>query len=82
MHLNPSYLSQLIKQQMNMNIIDYVLEQRMARAKQLLAQTSLRISEIAERVGYSDLLYFSNAYKRVTGITPTEYRKNRGMTQF
>ncbi|MBW4840228.1 MAG: response regulator [Paenibacillaceae bacterium] len=81
-HLNPSYLSQLFKQQMNMNFIDYVLEQRMARAKQLLAQTSLRISEIAERVGYSDLAYFSNAYKRVTGMTPTEYRKNRGATRF
>lgn len=77
-HLNPSYLSQLFKQQMNMNFIDYVLEQRMARAKQLLAQTSLRISEIAERVGYSDLAYFSNAYKRVTGMTPTEYRKSGG----
>ena len=74
-HLNPSYLSQLFKQQMNMNFIDYVLEQRMARAKQLLAQTTLRISEIAERVGYSDVAYFSNAYKRATGMTPSEYRK-------
>ncbi|WP_392396637.1 helix-turn-helix domain-containing protein [Paenibacillus rubinfantis] len=33
---------------------------------------------LAERVGYSDLVYFSNAYKRVTGMTPTEYRRNSG----
>jgi YesN/AraC family two-component response regulator len=75
-HLNPSYLSQLFKQQMKMNFIDYVCEQRMERAKKLLAQTSLRISEVAERVGYADLPYFSNAFKRVTGKTPTEFRKN------
>jgi YesN/AraC family two-component response regulator len=74
-HLNPSYLSQLFKQQMKMNFIDYVCEQRMERAKKLLDQTSLRISEVAERVGYADLAYFSNAFKRVTGKTPTEYRK-------
>ncbi|MFC4104256.1 response regulator transcription factor [Paenibacillus xanthanilyticus] len=77
-HLNPSYLSQLFKQQMKMNFIDYVLEQRMERANQLLSRTTLRISEIAERVGYSDLAYFSNTYKRITGMTPSEYRKGQG----
>lgn len=77
-HLNPSYLSQLFKQQMKMNFIDYVLEQRMELAKQLLSRTTLRISEIAERVGYSDLAYFSNTYKRMTGMTPSEYRKGHG----
>lgn len=76
-HLNPSYLSQLFKQQMKINFIDYVLEHRMEKAKQLLSQTTLRVSEIAERVGYSDLAYFSNAYKRITGMTPSEYRKSR-----
>lgn len=74
-HLNPSYLSQLFKQQMGINFVDFVLEQRMEKAKQLLSQTTLRVSEIAERVGYSDLAYFSNTYKRVTGQTPSEYRK-------
>lgn len=53
---------------------DYVLEQRIEKAKQFLSQTSLRISEIAERVGYMDIAYFSNTYKRITGETPTEYR--------
>lgn len=76
-HLNPSYLSQLFKQQMKINFIDYVLEHRMEKAKQFLSQTTLRVSEIAERVGYSDLAYFSNAYKRITGMTPSEYRKSR-----
>ncbi|MGG6312526.1 response regulator transcription factor [Paenibacillus macerans] len=75
-HLNPSYLSQLFKQQMKVNFIDYVLERRMERAKQLLAHTTLRISEIADKAGYSDLANFSNAYKRVTGMPPSEYRKN------
>ncbi|WP_438445225.1 response regulator transcription factor [Gorillibacterium sp. sgz5001074] len=76
-HLNPSYLSQLFKQQMGINFVDYVLEQRMDKAKQLLSQTTLRISEIAERVGYSDIAYFSSTYKRVTGQTPSEFRKSR-----
>lgn len=76
-HLNPCYLSQLFKQQMKINFIDYVLQQRMEKAQELLSRTSLRISEIAEKVGYADLSNFSSAYKRFTGMTPTEYRKNR-----
>lgn len=76
-HLNSSYLSQLFKQHMKVNFTDYVMEKRMEKAKQLLSQTTLRVSEIAERVGYSDLAYFSNTYKRLTGMTPSEYRKSR-----
>ncbi|WP_246427738.1 response regulator transcription factor [Paenibacillus phyllosphaerae] len=74
-HLNPSYLSQLFKQQMKINFIDYVQEQRMEKAKHLLSHTTLRITEVAQRVGYSDLAYFSNTYKRITGMTPSEFRK-------
>jgi two-component system, response regulator YesN len=74
-HLNPSYLSQLFKQQTKHNFVDYVLQLRMAEAKKLLAKTSLRISEIAERLGYADIAYFSNTYKRITGQTPSDYRK-------
>lgn len=74
-HLNASYLSQLFKQQTKSNFVDYVLNLRMEEAKRLLCKTSLRISEIAERVGYSDVAYFSNTYKRITGQTPSEYRR-------
>lgn len=75
-HLNPSYLSQLFKQRMNQTFVDYVVQLRMDEAEKLLAHTSLRISEISERLGYADLSYFSNTFKRLKGRSPSEYRKD------
>jgi YesN/AraC family two-component response regulator len=74
-HMNPSYLSQLFKQQTGTNFIDYVTRLRLKEAKRLLSSTTLRISEIAERLGYSDLAYFTNIFKKVCQVTPSEYRK-------
>jgi YesN/AraC family two-component response regulator len=73
-HINPSYLSQLFKQQLNKKFVDYITELRIEESKRLLQNTSLRMSEIAERVGYSDLAYFSNNFKKVVGCSPSEYR--------
>jgi YesN/AraC family two-component response regulator len=75
-HMNPSYLSQLFKQQLNKKFVDYITELRIEESKRLLLNTSLRMSEIAERVGYSDLAYFSNNFKRITGCSPSEFRKS------
>lgn len=74
-HLNPSYLSQLFKQQTKINFIDYVLNLRMEEAQKLLSTTTLRISEIADRLGYQDTSYFSHSFKRMVGLTPSEFRK-------
>ncbi|MDF2959360.1 MAG: two component transcriptional regulator, AraC family [Paenibacillus sp.] len=74
-HLNPSYLSQLFKQQLNRNFVDYIVEVRMEEAKRLLCSTSLRISEVADRVGYADVAYFSNTFKKWNGCTPSEFRR-------
>jgi YesN/AraC family two-component response regulator len=74
-HLNPSYLSQLFKQRMNRTFVDYVLQMRMDEAERLLSHTSLRISEIAQRLGYHDISYFSNTFKRLKGRSPSEFRK-------
>ncbi|UUZ90574.1 AraC family transcriptional regulator [Paenibacillus sp. P25] len=74
-HLNPSYLSQLFKQEMNRKFSDYVAEARMEEAKRLLSWTSLRISEIADRLGYADISYFSGSFKKWTGRTPLDFRK-------
>ncbi len=77
-HMNPSYLSQLFKQQQGTNFIDYVTKIRLTEAKRLLTVTTLRISEIAERLGYSDLAYFTTIFKKSCQVTPTEYRKTHG----
>ncbi|NOV03582.1 response regulator transcription factor [Paenibacillus planticolens] len=77
-HLNPSYLSQLFKQQTGGKFVDYVIEMRIEEAKRLLVKTSLRVFEIAERLGYGDIAYFSNTFKKLTGSSPLEYRKNGG----
>ncbi|WP_462412733.1 response regulator transcription factor [Neobacillus sp. Marseille-QA0830] len=75
--LNPSYLSKLFKDKMDQNFVDFVLDIRMNEAKRLLERTSLRVTEIAERLGYSDITYFSNIFKRKTGVPPSEYRKRQ-----
>lgn len=74
-HLNSSYLSSLFKEQKKMKFMDYVMKLRMEEAKKLLLSTSLRISEIADRLEYNDIAYFSNTFKRIYGKTPSEYRK-------
>ncbi|MEH7119271.1 response regulator [Neobacillus vireti] len=75
-HMNSSYLSQLFKQQLNKKFVDYLTELRIEESKRLLLNTTLRMSEIAERVGYADLAYFSNNFKRITGCSPSEFRKS------
>ncbi|MCR8633828.1 response regulator transcription factor [Paenibacillus radicis (ex Xue et al. 2023)] len=79
-HLNPSYLSQLFKQQLNRNFVDYIVEVRMEAAKRLLCCTSLRINEVADRVGYADVAYFSNTFKKWNSCTPSEFRKEQART--
>lgn len=75
-HLNPSYLSQLFKQQLNTKFVDYLTELRIQEGKRLLLTTTLKMSEIAERVGYSEVAYFSNNFKKMTGYSPSEFRKS------
>ncbi|MEH7010150.1 helix-turn-helix transcriptional regulator [Neobacillus niacini] len=69
-------MSQLFKQQLNKKFVDYLIELRIEEGKRLLIHTTLRMSEIAERVGFSDLAYFSNNFKKITGSTPSEFRKS------
>jgi YesN/AraC family two-component response regulator len=75
-HMNPSYLSQLFKQQTHKKFVDYITELKIEEGKRLLKQTSLRMSEIAERLGYQDLAYFSNTFKKITGRAPSDFRKS------
>ncbi len=73
-HLNPIYLSRLFKQSTGMNLSEYIINERIKEAKRLLENKEMKIHEIAQAVGCTSSNYFSRLFKKVTGITPQEYR--------
>lgn len=74
-YLSAAYFSKLFKKTEGVGCNYYIVCQRMERAHQLLAGSNLRVSKVAERVGYHDVNYFSLAFKKYTGISPAEYRE-------
>lgn len=76
LHLNYSYLSSYFKQQTNENLTAYINKVRVEKAKQLLMNWNLSISEISRMTGFSEHNYFSKVFKKLTGQTPAEYRNH------
>ncbi len=73
--LNPYYLSQLFKEKTGDTYLSYLVGVRMAKAKELLEETDLKVYEICQTVGYSDTNHFSKLFEKQNGCTPSEYRK-------
>ncbi|MDD4574336.1 MAG: response regulator [Sphaerochaeta sp.] len=76
LHINASYLSCIFKRCTGVNFIDYITNLRICAAKESLSDPFKTITEIATSVGYDSSSYFSRAFKKNTGYTPTEYRKH------
>ncbi|RJE90335.1 response regulator [Paenibacillus sp. 1011MAR3C5] len=74
-HLSKNYLANLFKKETGEGVIDYITRVRMDRAKSLLRGTDLKSSEISLKVGIPDSKYFSKLFKKMTGVTPSEYRE-------
>ncbi|MGM1047266.1 MAG: helix-turn-helix domain-containing protein [Bacillota bacterium] len=72
--LGPTYISKLFKEHTEKNFIDYLIETRINASKQLLTDKNRKINDIAEEVGYTNTRSFLRAFKKYTGMTPTEYR--------
>jgi two-component system response regulator YesN len=72
--MHPSLFSKWFKEQKGMNYIDYLTRYRLYQAKELIEHTDLKISEISSKVGYYDMRYFGQVFKKNTGLKPTEYR--------
>ena len=73
--LNSAYFSSLFKKSEGVNFTEYLTAVRIENAKHYLAETSLKVNEIAEKVGYTDAKYFSKVFIKSVGIRPAEYRK-------
>lgn len=72
---NPIYLSRLFKEKAGINFINYIIQERMQCAVELLRNPNCSICQISEAVGYSNEKNFSRAFKKYYGVGPAEYRK-------
>lgn len=75
LNISTSRFSTIFKQTTGTTFTDVLIGLRMQKAKELLEHTNMKNYEIAERVGFNDSHYFSIAFKKITGKTPTEYAK-------
>ncbi len=76
-NVSPAYFSSIFSQEKGITFIEYLTNVRIEHAKDLLRSSSLRSSEISQMVGYKDSHYFSFIFKKVTGMTPKDFRAGK-----
>ena len=77
-HTSKFYFCKMFKKVTGINFTDYLSRVRTERAKSLLLNRNLRISEIAYEVGFQSLTHFNRVFKRILGKSPTDYRSQLG----
>lgn len=74
-HLNSSHLTRLFKKEKGITLNDFITSEKMRVAASLLKVTRIPVSMIAVKVGYTSFSYFSQVFRKHTGLTPLEYRQ-------
>jgi AraC family transcriptional regulator len=78
-HYEYNYLSNLFSSVEGITLEQYIIRQKIEKAKELLFYDELNLSEIAHRLGYSSVAHLSAQFKKITGLTPSELKKSRAM---
>ena len=73
-YVSPNYLSALIRKETGQTYRQYVIDAKMAVAKQLLNDTRMRVEDIAYAIGYENYISFYNIFKKIEHVSPSEYR--------
>lgn len=76
-HMDYSALSKLFSEQTSVTVEQYYILQKVERVKELLSYGELTLAEIADRVHYSSQAHLCAQFKKITGMTPTQYRKQK-----
>lgn len=76
-YITPNYLSKLFRSKMGMNLREYINQIRIEEARRMLLTTSLSVSEIAGRVGYDNISYFSTVFRKQVGMSPVDWRNSK-----
>lgn len=71
--MSPNYLSQLFKKYNDVGFTDYINQMKIAKAKELMTESTLKVYEIADQLGFESSFYFSKVFKKVEGCSPRDY---------
>ena len=75
--MNGDYISRVFKNETGTPLKEYIIQRKMESARLLLTTTQLPVSVIASKLGYDNFSYFSQAYRRCMGVSPSEERKRK-----
>lgn len=75
--ISPNYLSQLFGKYNDVGFSEYINISKINEAKRLLDEGTLKIYEVAEMLGFESSFYFSKVFKKVEGVSPTDYLNNK-----
>lgn len=79
-HMSSSYFSMEFKSEVGVSFKQYLTNLKIEKAKELLNNPLYKTYEIAENLGYSDYPHFTKTFKKQLGMTPTQYRKRKGIS--
>lgn len=79
-NLSPSYLGNIFRQYVGTSLVNYIARIRVKNAKELLSKSNSKIYEISQMVGFSNSYYFSRIFRKITGMTPLEFRNSKGIS--
>lgn len=74
-YLSESYLSRGIKKLLGINFVEYLTKLRVEKAMEYMKDPNIKVTDIAQKVGYSDYRYFTHIFKKQTGYTPSKWRQ-------
>lgn len=77
LEVSSSYLSKILKKETGLSFIDFLTNTRIEKAIQIMKDPSVKIYDVAELVGYNNQHYFSRAFKKIIGVSPTEYKRGK-----
>lgn len=75
--MNPDYLSHIFSAKAGASLSSYIMDERMAAVKRLLATTGFSPQQICDQIGIENVSYFYRQFKKSSGVTPQQYREKR-----
>jgi YesN/AraC family two-component response regulator len=71
--LSPTYLSRVFKETTEYSVIEFFNKMKIDKAKELIIEGNKMVREVAQILGFTDEFYFSRIFKKIEGISPSEY---------